>query len=101
MKDMSIVPFVEIVWDDAADFAAAWLDYDRAVEFGTRPTRVVSRGWLISKNKDYTVLAADYIEEDKGPVRDSREQRTLGRVTKIPTPWIRSVREIRIAKRRR
>jgi len=102
VQDMSKVPFVEVVWHDAADHSGAWVDYDQAIKFASKPMRIVSRGWLIHKGKGYTVLSADYIDYDGYSEEENKDRpRVLSRVTKIPTPWIQRISEIVVATRKR
>lgn len=99
--DMSKIPFVEVEWDDAQDHGGAWVEFSKIQEFADIPCRIVSRGWLVHKGKRYVVLSSDYIADDIELRKNPNADRILSRVTKIPRAWLVSIREIKIAKRRR
>lgn len=84
-------PFVQVVWWDAADYPGAWVEIEDAIAFGDRPTEVVDYGYLVHMGKHYVVLAAGFIQQDE----PGKEGLTLSRVTKIPRPWIKSVKKIK------
>ena len=84
-------PFVQVVWWDAADSSKTWGTEAEAIEFGSRPCEIVSYGYLLSKTRSYVVLAADRILQD-----EPNAQVTFGRITKIPTPWIRKTRALTV-----
>ena len=79
-------PFYLVVWHDAEDAKQTWMVECEAKEFGERSCEVISFGYLLSRTKQYVVLAADWIRKSEG------EEAQYGRVTKIPTPWVKTVR---------
>ncbi len=71
--------FMRVRWWDAADLGKAWVDREEIEAFANEPVEVISYGYLVTQNKAYVVLAADYVCSDGG----------YSRVTKIPRPWVR------------
>ena len=71
--------FVRIAWYDAADVGAAWsrLDDDSVIEWMAELCSIMSYGYLVGENKYYYILAADLCHDA-----------TVGRLTKIPKPWV-------------
>ena len=75
-------PFVKIVWIDAEDAKDTWIDAEDEAAYADSECLIISWGYLVKKTKAYTVLAADLGTGSSGA-------KTFGRVTKIPTAWIR------------
>ena len=75
---------VRVEWLDAKDADGTWVGEKEAIEFNDKEVLVESYGLLVKKTKKYITLAADRCLEDK----------TYGRVTKIPTRMIRSITEV-------
>lgn len=77
--------FVRIVWYDAQDAHEAWIHIDDEpfIEWMDELCTVVSYGYLIKKTKHYYVIAADLCGDH-----------SVGRVTKIPRPWILNIRQL-------
>ena len=71
--------FVRIIWYDAADVGAAWsrLDDESVIEWMGELCSIISYGYLVGENKYYYILAADLCHDT-----------TVGRLTKIPRPWV-------------
>lgn len=85
---MTKYPLVRIIWWDAEDAKDTWCEIDIAEAYADTPCEITSYGYLVRRTRAYTVLAGDQAVNSSGHL-------TFGRVTKIPTPWIRSVRRLR------
>ncbi len=79
--------FVRIVWYDAQDARDTWVRItdDDTLAWMDELAEVVSYGYLIKKTKHYYVIAADRCHDT-----------TVGRVTKIPRPWVLSIKDIHV-----
>lgn len=76
--------FVMVEWNDAEDYTkAGWASDEEAKEFGSQPCLVHSYGFIVSSNKTYIGLAADFAPPS-----------THGRIIKIPKKMIISTKEI-------
>ena len=75
---------VKILWIDANDLDRTWANDKDIEKYLKEKVLIESYGFIIKKNKDYIVLAADHEldDEDKGD---------WGRVTKIPIKWIKKI----------
>lgn len=76
-------PIVIVEWMDAQDHAQKWVDEKDAEEFGDASCTIVSVGFLVRKTDKYTTIAGDWDATDAD----------YGRVTKIPTNMITSIKE--------
>ncbi len=79
--------FVRIVWYDAQDARDTWvrISDDDTINWMDELAEVISFGYLIKKTKHYYVIAADLCHDT-----------TVGRMTKIPCPWVLSIKTIRV-----
>lgn len=75
---------VVIIWNDAQDSLEPWVGEAEAKQFAETPCPIVSYGFLVRKTKNYVVIAGDWNDSNKD----------YGRVTKIPTKMITSMKEL-------
>lgn len=81
--------FVKVIWWDAEDARDTWVSPEDAEAYAESPCEIISWGYLVKRTKAYTVLAADLATSSVTATPN------YGRVTKIPTAWIRSTTVIR------
>lgn len=89
LHPMKTLRMVRVLWWDAEDAGDTWVSRDDAEAYANHPCEVVSWGYLVKRTNAYTVLAADIATASMSGVQ------SYGRVTKIPTAWIRSMKAVR------
>ena len=84
--------FVRIIWFDACDSPDTWvkLDDQHIIDWMKERSSVISFGYLVGENKDYYILSGDLCHDA-----------TVGRVTKIPRPWVTDVSVIDVTVNRK
>lgn len=80
--------YVEVIWRDAED-GATWMAEKDAVDFAKQDCLVISRCWLVKKNKQFIVLAEDETISGNHPGE-------LGRICKIPVKMIVSQESLNV-----
>ena len=83
---MKRYPVVRVEWIDAQDRPGTWHAFDEVKTWAAEDCLIVSYGLLLHKSAAYVALAADVTLGTDG---------ALGRVTKIPRGWIRSIRRVK------
>lgn len=83
---------LKVTWIDASDPAnkQSWFDEDDVKKFVDQDVTFVSVGWEYSRTSKYLTLIADYQLEGEP---DSKF--VVGRLTKIPSAWIRDEFDIK------
>lgn len=75
---------VMVVWNDAQDHGSQWVGADDAETFANSECTIMSVGFIVRKTDKYITIAGDYDEIDND----------YGRVTKIPTGMVESIKDI-------
>ena len=79
-------PIVKVTWDDAEDLGGqTWIEAEDVAAFAVHSCQVVSVGYIVARTKKHLTLASDWIEEN----------RQFGRVTKIPTAMVVSIKKFK------
>ena len=68
----------EIKWLDAYEMASGWHTLEEALKI--KPPEVISVGYVIDENENYTIIAAD--------LGSNKMDNDVGRVQVIPGQWI-------------
>lgn len=71
------LPPITVEWNDIFDEGADWIEHDAKP---TKPVKVRSTGYLLTKNSRFLVMVRDYF--------DHEGKRTLGGRVAIPTGCI-------------
>jgi|TARA_R100001126_G_scaffold92546_1_gene62475 hypothetical protein len=77
----SIYPMVLVSWHDAKDGESGWHGIDDIKK--EKLALCHSMGWMIYKDKEKTIIMADYSEFD--------DQKDGGRHIIIPSGWVKSI----------
>jgi hypothetical protein len=84
-------PFVEVHWLDIVG-ETGWQTFDQLMKSGLG--RMVSRGWLVSREKGITRIFCDYGLKD-GKEGDEGHIETIGGTTIIPNSVITKIVELK------